>query len=205
MARNVFSRSRKCSGQGSLRSSTGFSTAGASEPILEASDGAIEGSLPTSTSRVGSEDDAETVAVTDRAFRARVCLLPTGGGVTGIGGISLTLLEGEEGGGMDRASGRGVMAGATLERPFCRGSGVALDGGDTIWKSSSSSSDLISIISGSFLMATRLISRRVAGLGDARKGSSVSASSSDLISRAIWVCGCLLLCGALTRPTPEAE
>lgn len=133
MARNVFSSCKKCSGQGSVRFKTGFSTTGASEAERVASDGAIEGCLPTRASRVGAEEEA-TLAVTDRAFRPLGCLFAVRGGVTGIAGTSVAALDGEEGGHVDAAaSAAAVLVAALVCLSFGGSAAVAAEGGgDTI-------------------------------------------------------------------------
>lgn len=189
MARKVFSSSRKCSGHRSVRSSTGFSSAGISETDRDRSEGVADGCLPTSASRV---EFAEAVA--ERACRPRFCLWATGGGVVGMGARSVIAARGgEDGGGIDVVAGAGVGAGAgagvLLSDPPFEGRAAGLDGGETIWNpaSSSSSSDLIWIISTSSFTATAGPSERRDRVGDARSESSWSASSSDLASCATFL------------------
>ena len=158
-----------------MRSRTGFSMGGASEADRDASVRATEGCLPTRASRVDVE------AVADLALRPLACLLATGGGVTGGAGTSVVARGGEEGGGIDvDASARDGDASA---RRDSEDSARGLEGGDTIWKSSSSSSsDLISMISGSSLTAEAGARERRDNVGDASSGSSPASSSSNLVA-----------------------
>lgn len=203
MARKVFSSSRKCSGHGSVRSRTGFSaTEGASEPGLEASEGAADGCLPTRASRV----DVEEEAVTDRALRALACLLALEGGVTGRVVASLAARVGDAGGGMEIASDRGTEVAVAFALSFCCDVNAGFGGGDTIWNpSSSSSSDLISITSASFLIGVEPAKPRRLSVGDLSRGSFCSSSPSDLISSAACLPLPLPFVSSLTGRDAEDE